>query len=115
MTTPINTVQILRDAGGQPAFAVIPFAEYQALILCRPELEAEPGIPLKVVDNALEKEISAARAWREYLKMTQEEVAKRMGIAQSSYAELESKQNIRKSSRIKIAAALGIHETQLDF
>lgn len=106
-------VQILRDAGGHPAYAVIPFAEYQALIHNKPK--AEPGIPLEVVDKALEHEWSAARAWREHLELTQTEVARRMGVTQGSYAQLESKKTIRKSSREKIAKALGIHETQLDF
>jgi DNA-binding XRE family transcriptional regulator len=108
-----ENVQILRDKGGHPAFAVIPFAEYQALIHNKPK--AEPGIPLEVVDKALEYEWSAAKAWREYLELTQVEVARRMGITQGSYAQLESKKVIRKSSREKIAQALGIDETQLDF
>lgn len=106
-------VQILRDAGGHPAYAVIPFAEYQALIHNKPKVE--PGIPLEVVDKALEHEWSAARAWREHLELTQTEVARRMGVTQGSYAQLEAKKTIRKSSRERIAGALGIHETQLDF
>ena len=110
---PTDTVQILRDNTGQPAFAVLPFAEYQALIHNKPK--AEPGIPLEVVDRALEHEWSAARAWREYLELTQTDVATRMGITQGSYAQLEAKKTIRKSSREKIAKALGIDQSQLDF
>ena len=113
MNAPTEAVQILRDAGGHPAYAVIPFAEYQALIRNRPTIE--PSIPLEVVDKALAQECSAARAWREHLELTQAEVAKRMGITQGSYAQLEARKGIRKSSREKIARALGIHEAQLDF
>ena len=113
MNAHTETVQILRDARGYPAYAVIPFAEYQALIHNKPK--AEPGIPIEVVDKALEQEWSAARAWREYLELTQTEVAQRMGITQGSYAQLEGKKTVRKSSREKIAKALGIHESQLDF
>lgn len=113
MNTLTETVQILRDPTGHPAYAVIPFAEYQALIHHKPK--AEPGIPLEVVDKALEKKWSAVRAWREYFELTQTEVARRMGITQGSYAQLEGKKTIRKSSREKIAQALGLHESQLDF
>lgn len=108
-----SSLQILRDAGGNPAFAVLPFAEYQALINRR--MDDEPGIPLEVVDKALANDWSAARAWREHLELTQTIVAQRMGISQGSYAELEGKKVIRKSSREKIARALGILQSQLDF
>lgn len=113
MTILTDTVQILRDKAGQPAFAVLPFAEYQALIHNKPRVE--PAIPIEVVDRALAHDWSAARAWREYLDLTQTDVAARMGITQGSYAQLEGKKTIRKSSRQRIARALGIDETQLDF
>ena len=108
-----ETVQILRDKNGRPIFAVLPFAEYQALVHNKPK--AEPGIPIEVVDKALERDWSAARAWREHLNLTQTEVAQRMGITQGSYAQLEAKKTVRKSSRDKIAKALSIDESQLDF
>ncbi len=49
-------------------------------------LPTEPDIPAAVVNLALYRGLSAARAWREYLDLTQEEVAKRMGITQGAYA-----------------------------
>lgn len=113
MNAHIDSVQILRDAGGHPAFAVIPFADYQALV--GRKAKVEPGIPAVVVDLAMDNDWSAARAWREYKKLTQAEVAQRMGITQGAYAQLEGKTTVRKSSREKIAQALGVHEAQLDF
>jgi len=77
--------------------------------------KAAPEIPAAVVDLAMDNAWSAARAWRERKKLTQAEVAQRMGITQGAYAQLEVKKTIRKSSREKIAKALGIHESQLDF
>ena len=74
-----------------------------------------PGIPAAVVDLAMDNEWSAARAWREHKELTQVEVARRMDITQGAYAQLEAKKTIRKSSRDKIAKALDIHESQLDF
>jgi len=106
-------VQILRDAEGRPAFVVIPFADYQAF--AKGGGKVKPGIPAAVVDLAMDNEWSAARAWREHKELTQVEVAQRMGITQGAYAQLEAKKTIRKSSRDKIAKALDIHESQLDF
>ena len=108
-----DKVQILRDTSGQPAFAVLPFAQYQALV--HGKKIADPGIPAHVVDLAMDNEWSAARAWREHLELTQVAVAKRMGITQGAYAQLEGKKTIRKASREKIAMALRIDQTQLDF
>ncbi|WP_415750229.1 helix-turn-helix domain-containing protein [Burkholderia pyrrocinia] len=50
----------------------------------------------------------------EYLGLTQAEVATRLGISQSTYAQHESSEKLRKSTRGKIAAALGITDAQLD-
>ena len=76
---------------------------------------AEPGIPAAVVDLVMDNEWSAARAWREHMELIQSDVARRMGITQGAHAQLEAKKTIRKSSREKIAKALGMHEAQLDF
>ena len=113
MNARIESVQILRDAGGNPAFAVIPFADY--LALTQGKTNTEPGIPSGVVDLAMDNGWTAARAWREHKGMTQAELAQLMGITQGAYAQLEAKKTIRKSSREKIARAMGIHESQLDF
>src|SRR5271155_2873321 len=101
-----TNVQILKDAWGHPAFAVIPFAEYQALKLGKKK--AEPTVPSQVVGLALKDEMSSSKAWRTYLELTQKEVAERMGITQGAYAQLEAKKIIRKATREKVAKALGI-------
>jgi DNA-binding XRE family transcriptional regulator len=110
MSTPTEAVHILRDTNGTPIFAVLPFAQYQALTG-----KQDTGIPADVAEKAVLHDISAARAWREYLGITQEAVARKLGMAQSSYSELENRKTIRKSSREKIANALGILPEQLDF
>jgi DNA-binding XRE family transcriptional regulator len=105
-------VQFLRDAGGRPAFAVLAYDFYQSLIQRKP---VEPGIPSEVVDAFFYKNISATKAWREYLSLTQAEMCKRLSMTQGAYSQLEAKKTIRKSSREKIASALGIDPSQLDF
>ena len=93
MNARTDSVKILRDKGSRPTFAVLPFADYQALVGNQPP--AEPSIPIVVVGYALEHAWSAARAWREHKELTQTEVAHRMGITQGAYAQLEAKTRIR--------------------
>ena len=47
------------------------------------------------------------------LGFTQTEVARRLGISQSAYAQQEAKEPVRKATREKIAQALGIAAEQL--
>lgn len=112
MNALIEPVQFLRDASGRPAFAVLAYDLYQSLIKNKP---VEPGVPSEVVDAFFDKNISATKAWREYLNLTQAQVCKRLDMTQGAYSQLESKKTIRKSSRERIAAALGIDPIQLDF
>jgi transcriptional regulator with XRE-family HTH domain len=72
-------------------------------------------IPHEVVRRTLANDIPPARAWREHLGLTQAEVAERLGVSQSAYAQQESSVRLRASSREKIAGALGITAAQLDF
>lgn len=103
---------IIRDAGGHPAFVVLPIAEYQAL---KKQAHIEPTVPASVVNTVFDHDWTPIRAWREHLKLSQVEVATRLGITQSAYAQQESSSTLRKSSKLKIAAALGVGFEQLDF
>ena len=104
-------VQILRDAGGHPAFAVLPFAQYQAIVFGKPK--AESAIPGKVVDLHFDKGLTPTAAWREHLRLTQAEVAARMGISQAAFAQMESAKRPRKATLEKIAGAMGLSIEQL--
>ena len=78
-------------------------------------INAERGtIPHDVVSATVDG-ATPVRAWREYLNLTPAEVAARLGISQSSYAEQEDSESLPRSSIEKIAAALGITFDQLDF
>jgi DNA-binding XRE family transcriptional regulator len=112
MNTLIEPVQFLRSPDGRPAFAVLAYDVYQSLIQKK---AVEPGVPSEVVDAFFDKNISATKAWREHLSLTQAEMSKRLGMTQGAYSQLEAKKAIRKSSREKIATALGIDPIQLDF
>jgi transcriptional regulator with XRE-family HTH domain len=76
--------------------------------------QEESLIPHDVVSRTVDG-ATPLRAWREYLGLTQANVAIALGISQSAYAQQENSERLRKSSRVKIAAALGISDKQLDF
>ncbi|NOU01460.1 MAG: helix-turn-helix transcriptional regulator [Gallionella sp.] len=107
MNAPTN-IQILKDAKGKPAFAVIPYSEFLSL-----SKQQAPTVPNAVVNKVINKDMTPVRAWREHLGLTQTEVASRLGISQSAYAQQEAKEPIRKSTREKIAKAMGLVPEQL--
>ena len=109
MTAPIN-IQILTGPDGLPAFAVIPYNDYLKMT----SQPAEYTVPNEVVGKVVTEGVTPIRAWREYLGLTQAEVAGRLGISQPSYAAQESSTKLRKSTREKIAKALGVVVAQLN-
>jgi DNA-binding XRE family transcriptional regulator len=100
---------------GRPAFAVIPYAEYLQLMErtgARPDEEVT--LPHEVVKMSTIGGMSLIRAWREHLALTQEEVARRMGITQPAYARIESgKTQPRIATCKRLATAMGVEWEQL--
>ncbi|MBU1214196.1 MAG: helix-turn-helix domain-containing protein [Gammaproteobacteria bacterium] len=77
-------------------------------------IEAMPlTIPNVVVNKVINKDMTPIRAWREHLGLTQTEVARRLGVSQSAYAQQEAKEPVRKATCEKIAQTLGIAPEQL--
>ncbi len=104
-------VQIIQQAG-QPAFAVLPYAQYLELVGAGDD--DSTYIPHEVVGLCIEKELSLIAAWRVYKKFTQSELAERMGVSQPALAQIE-KLGARPQKRTleKAAAALGVSVAQL--
>jgi DNA-binding XRE family transcriptional regulator len=107
---------------GVPAFVVIPFQDFvrehpqvaKALACQKPRIPEGDAIPHEVVDLHVEKNIPLVRAWREYLGLTQNEVAARAGITQAALSQMESgEKKLRKASREKLAQAMGLNVEQL--
>jgi ribosome-binding protein aMBF1 (putative translation factor) len=107
-------VQTIRDQNGTAVYAVVPFAEYQALVAqartsgIRKQVRVPHEVVSLMVDGA-----SAARAWREHLGLTQIQLASRMKISQAALAQMEKSLRPRKATRAKLAAALRIRVEQL--
>ena len=101
--------QIIKDASGNPLYAVIPYTDF--IHLTR---EYEPTIPNDVVWMTVDKGFSLVRAWREYKGLSQEAVADKMGISQAAYSQMERpKARLRMATFEKIAAALGVEVGQI--
>ncbi|WP_411378807.1 helix-turn-helix domain-containing protein [Pseudomonas sp. MPB26] len=100
-------IQVINDAAGKPVFVVIPYRQYLS--------QQSKGhlIPGGVVDLIIEG-LTPIRAWREYLNLTQQAAAERLGISQSAFAQQESVKKPRRATRARIAKAFGIDVRQLE-
>lgn len=105
MNTPID-FQIIKE-NGKPAFAVIPYKEFLRLV------EPEPTIPHEVVSMTLREDMSLIKAWRKYLRLSQKEVAKRMGITQAGLSQIENSERHKPETLNHIAKALDLDLDQL--
>lgn len=108
--------------GGIPAFVVIPFADFARehpieAARIKPKTPYIPEgdyIPHEVVGLHIKRDITYLHAWREYLNLTQAEVAERAGITQAALSQLESGETkLRKATREKLAKAMGLDPKQL--
>lgn len=72
------------------------------------------SIPREVSELASNGRKSLARAWREHLGLTKEQVAKRMGISPAALEQIEARSaKPRKATLAKVAMALGVKVEQL--
>lgn len=100
--------QTIRDSNGNPVFAVVKYDDFIRMA------HSDPTIPNDVVWKTIEQGCSLPRAWREYLDLTQEEVASRIGITQAALSQIERPgKKIRYDTLKKLAEALNLHPEQL--
>lgn len=104
----LTNIQIINGVDGNPAFVVIPYADY---VSAHPR---EQLVPNDVVGFMVREGLTAVAAWRRHLKLTQTQVAGKMGITQAAFAQQEAATRPRKATREKIAAAMGIPAELLD-
>jgi DNA-binding XRE family transcriptional regulator len=120
MIEPTKIQTIYQD--GVPAFVVLPFADFarehpleaETIKSSKPWVPEGSSIPHAVVSAHIEQEITYLRAWREYLGLTQAEVADKVGITQAALSQMESGESkLRKATRVKLATAMGLNPEQL--
>ncbi|MAC46526.1 MAG: transcriptional regulator [Oceanospirillum sp.] len=104
-------VQIIKQ-NGKPMFAVVPYDQW--IELTQPADE-DVYIPHEVVKYQVKENLSLMAAWRKYLKLSQTELANRMGISQSAIAQMESSpETLQKKTLAKVAKAMQIQIEQLE-
>ena len=112
MNTPTD-IQIIKQ-NGHPAFVVIPYDEYVKVFPERTWVPEGDLIPHEVVGLTIKKGFTLVRAWREYLGLTQKEVAEKIGITQAALSQMESgEKRLRKATLAKLAKALGLGVEQV--
>lgn len=104
--------------GDKPAFAVVPYPQFLELMAraeeCQRSGNERVTIPHDVMVAHLQGGVSLVKAWREYLDLTQEEVASRAGMSQPAIVKLESPQaRPRRTTLAKLAKAMGLQLEQL--
>jgi len=101
------------EQDGRPAFAVIPYDKFLKLIEGHKEDE-EVWIPHEVVRAHVLHNVPLIRSWREYLGLTQEDVARKAGISQPAYAKLEKQEAKPRTATLKkLAKAMELSVEQL--
>ena len=77
-------------------------------------IDEQATIPPEVSEIAQKGRKSLARAWREHLGLTKEQVAARMGISPAALEQIEARSaKPRRATLAKVAAALGVKVEQL--
>lgn len=113
--------QIILDEGGNPAFAVIEWREYERLIATggeasltdeemydRAKAENEESFPIDVADRLLAGE-NAVRVYRDYRGLTQKQLAKAAGINAIYLSQIETGRRTGSAQTLAaIATALGV-------
>lgn len=109
----IHTEPQIIMSDGKPAFAVIPWEEYQELTSQYHAAE-DVWIPHEVVKATLLPDVSLIRAWREYFGLTQQALAQQAGMSQPTLARLEKPTTKPRTATLqKLAKAMGITVAQL--
>ncbi len=114
----MNRQHTILEANGKPAFVVLPYDEYIKLTQTKPaantRIPADGSVPHEVMRLQFKNDWSLIRSWREYLGLTQSEMASRLEIRQPSYAAMETQEaKPKKATRERIANALGVSLEQV--
>lgn len=110
MNAPID-YQISEQAGRR--YAVLPLEQFTALVERAGEVDALT-LPHEIVSRHLINDVPLTRCWREYLDITQAELARRLSVSQAQVAQWESASaKPRHTTLKKLATAMGIHIRQL--
>lgn len=94
-----------------PQYVVVPYLDYLSMV---GDAGDQALIPHAVVELHIIDGYSLLRAWRTYKKMTQKNVADKVGVTQAAYSQMENPESKPHGATLeKIAMAFGITAEQL--
>lgn len=107
----------LIEKNGHPLFAILPYEELLDLLRTAEVAEDDQvTIPDAVVKMVVIEKMHPIKAWRKYRGLSQQVLAKKLGVKQPVIVKLEkSNASLRKNTQIKLAKALEIKASQLLF
>lgn len=112
--------QVIKQ-NGIPVFAVLPWDEYQKIVKQSAKSNNDTGhwwgddTPHEVVIDVFTHQKSKIKAWREFLNLTQQQVADAANIKQAALARIEnSDSKPRLNTLKKIAKVMNITLSQLE-
>lgn len=116
----VTNIPIIEQEG-RPAFAVVPIEIWERARGLVEDLEdvaafdssmsADDGfrIPFAVVKAEFEKGVHPVRAWREHLRLTQDQLAQQAGISKAYLSQIEGNKRAGSTATMrKLAAALQV-------
>ncbi|MGK3144071.1 helix-turn-helix domain-containing protein [Pantoea sp. C2G6] len=121
----MNAIQFLTDERGNRTGAVIPIELFNKLMAESHLEEAFESVPYKagpddddliphdVLKISRRQLVPLHVAWRLHREMSQEEVARQLGITQAGVSKLESRKKPQKQTLEKLAALYRCKTTQL--
>ena len=113
----MSRVQVLKDRKGRPAFAIVPWKEYQELIggvaedaalVKRGEAAAgEATLPADAVRRIVLEGENPIRVVREARALSQRELAERVGSTAAYISQIENGRPAGRAILVKLSKALG--------
>lgn len=102
--------QTLNDSRGAVTHVVVPVEDFRELVAGK---KGDARIPVDVADMCFDDGFSPLKAWRKYMRKTQEQMAERMGVTRSAYTQMEQSERPQRKTLENAAQALGIDVAQL--
>lgn len=115
----MNGVTYITNDRGERLSAVVPIDLFERLIsdaegrISEANLGDDTLYPHEVVSIMTRKNVSLIAAWRLYRNLTQTDVAKLIGVKQSTIAQIEKSDAPRKETLLKFADVYGCKPEQL--
>ncbi len=116
-----KNVHVLPGPNGAPLYVLMTYAQYKELtgkstaktgkapaVKAATKSRPPANVPSEVLKRIKQDNIAPMRAWREYLGLTQVQMANRLSVTQGAYALTEKRENPRPSTLAKIAKAMRI-------